>query len=445
VAELWLIYSKPIPASSRELWTLFLQCSGITAVIGGLFYNWLFGSLEYSWHVSVAVAISFSLLLLLTLFLVHPARCVFTMVMPILGTKQGRKLLLSTCIMIAAVNITPNIISNIKSILQVIQCICKTSSESLLNSTAVLDGAYREFGHTVQALQSVLFYRPMEGQLRFSVLQNSSIIHQQIHLAGQKVGRDFLAAEALVKGSAQVGNRLVAALSMLYLCFESTWYLKNYLSDLHFDNFYITRRLEQLAADSQAADLLLGWPRKLIRPTGLRLSREELTSCLVQAMLLSLALLLLLLVVATEHLAFSMADTTVTKAAQFSTVSVALNIKYSRLLCVWAPFHLRLSSFQAKIRISPLIPQGDLPLKEFDRSYPHYLTFSSAQCRVSPPVPPNPSVLLTLGLLCCILYCSLFLQPYARRLCRAIAAAFFRRREEQRTQHLYRQLRRQRR
>ncbi|NXP72250.1 OCSTP protein, partial [Ramphastos sulfuratus] len=443
VADLWLIYSKPIPASSRELRTLFLQCSGITAVTGGLFYNWLFGSLEYSWHVSVAVAISFSLLLLLTLFLVHPARCVFTMVMPILGTKQGRKLLLSTCIMIAAVNITPNIISNIKSILQVIQCICKNSSESLLNSTALLDGAYREFGHAVrEALQSIHFYRPMEGQLRFSVLQNSSFIHQQIHLAGQKVWRDFLAAEALVKGSAQVGNRLVAALSMLYLCFESTWYLKNYLSDLHFDNFYITRRLEQLAADSQAADLLLGWPRKLIRPTGLRLSREELTSCLVQAMLLNLALLLLLLVVATEHLAFSMADTAVTKAAQFSTVPVALNIKYS----VSARGFPRPGTLLGPGSQEGVVwTAGDLPLKEFDRSYPHYLTFSSAHCRVSPPVPPNPSVLLALGLLFCILYCSLFLQPYARRLCRTIAAAFFRRREEQRTLHLCRQLRRQRR
>ncbi|NXX41713.1 OCSTP protein, partial [Tricholaema leucomelas] len=429
VADLWLIYSKPTPANSRELWTLFLQCSCITAVIGGLFYNWLFASLEYSWHLSVAVATSFSLLLLLTLVLVHPARCVFTMVMPTLGTKQGRKLLLSTCIMIAAVNITPNIISNIKSILQVIQCICRNSSESLLNSTALLDGAYREFGNAIQeAVHSIHFYRPMEGQLRFSVLKNSSFIYQQIHLAGEKIGRDFLAAQVLVKGSAQVGNRLVAAFSMLCLCFESAWYLKNYLSDLHFDNFYITRRLEQLAVDSEAADLLQGSSRKLIRPTGLRLTREELTSCLVQAMLLSLALLLMLVVVATEHLAFSMADTAVTKASQFSTVPVALHIKYS-----------------AKLRISPLIPQRDLPLKEFDRSYPHYLTFSSAQCRVTPPVPPNPSVLLALGLLFCILYSSIFLQTYARRLCRAIAAAFFRSWEEQRALHLCRELRLQRR
>ncbi|NXG51647.1 OCSTP protein, partial [Psilopogon haemacephalus] len=438
VADLWLIYSKPTPANSRELWTLFLQCSCITAVIGGLFYNWLFASLEYSWHFSVALATSFSLLLLLTLFLVHPARCVFTMIMPTLGTKQGRKLLLSACVMIAAVNITPNIISNIKSILQVIQCICKNSSESLLNSTALLDVAYKEFGKAVQEnVNSLKLWVPMEGPLQISALNNSFFIYQQIHLAGEKIGRDFLAAEVLVKGSAQVGNRLLAAFSVLYLCFESSWYLKNYLSDLHFDNFYITRRLEQLAADSKAAGLMLGSSRKLIRPTGLRLSREELTSCLVQAMLLSLALLLMLLVIAVEHLAFSMADTAVTKAAQFSTVPVALNIKYN---VIRALFHLQLSPFQIKIRISPLTPQRDFTYGEFDKSYPHKLTFSSAQCRVSPPVPPNPSVLLALGLLFCILYSSIFLQTYARRLCRAIAAAFFSSWEEQRVLHLCGQL-----
>ncbi|KFV75270.1 Osteoclast stimulatory transmembrane protein, partial [Dryobates pubescens] len=421
----WLIYSKPVPANSRELWTLFLQCSCITAVIGGLFYNWMFASLEYSWHISMAVAISFSLLLFLTLFLVHPARCVFTMIMATLGTRQGRKLLLSTCIAIAAVNITPNIISNIKSILQVIQCICKNSSESLLNSTALLEGAYREFGNAIQeTVNTIRFYKPMDGRFRLSLLKNSSFIHQQMHLAGEEIRRDFLAAEVLVKVSVKVGNRLVAAFSILYLCLESSWYLKNYLTDLRFDNFYITKRLEQLAVDSRAAHLLLlGSSRKLIRPTGLKLSREELVSCLARAMLLSVALLLLLLVVAMEHLAYSVAHTVVAKAAQFSMVPVALNIKYS-----------------AKMKILMLIPGKDLALKDFERSYPYYLTFSSAQCMVSPPTPPNRSVLLVVGLLFCILYTTVFLQAYARRLCRAIAGAFFQSREEERALHLCRVL-----
>ncbi|KFQ53707.1 Osteoclast stimulatory transmembrane protein, partial [Pelecanus crispus] len=319
----WSIYSKPVPANGRELWTLFLQCSCVTVVIGGLFYNWMFASLEYSWHLSIIMAISFSLLLLLTLFLVHPARCVFSMIMPTFGTKQGRKLLLSTCIMIVVVNITPNIISNIKTILQVIKCICKNSSESLLNSTALLETASWELGDAIQeTAHSINIHRPMNGHFQFSLLKNSSFIYQQMHLAGEKIGRDFLAVEVLVKDSVRVGNKLVAGLSMLYLCFESTWYLKNYLTNLRFDNFYITKKLERLAVDRKAAHLLASSSKDLIRPTGLKLSREEVMLCLVQAMLLTVALMLMLVVMAMDHFAFSVADTAVRKADQFSVVPV---------------------------------------------------------------------------------------------------------------------------
>ncbi|NXC23533.1 OCSTP protein, partial [Campylorhamphus procurvoides] len=433
MADLWCVYSKPVPADGRELWTLFLQCSCITAVIGGLFYNWMFASLEYSWHLSVAMSISFSLLLLLTLFLVHPARCVFTMIMPTLGTKQGRKLLLSTCIMIAVVNITPNIISNIKTILQLIKCICKNSSDSLLNSTALLETASREFGDAIQeAVHSSTIYRPMNGRFQFSLLQNTSLIYQQMDLAGEKISRDFLSVEILVKDFVRVGNRLVAGFSMLYLCFESAWYLKNYLTNLRFDNFYITKNLERLTVDRKAAHLLAGPSKNLLRPTGLRLSREEVMLCLVQAMLLTVALMLMLVVVAMDHFAFSVADTAVTKAAQFSVVPVTLHIKYKVSPGVpWVlPFLFEGLG----------LPSEELPLQDFEKSYHHHLIFSSAHCRISPPVPPNPSVLLVVGLLFCILYCTVFLETYARRLCRKIAASFFQSWEEKRVLYLYRKL-----
>ncbi|KFQ38382.1 Osteoclast stimulatory transmembrane protein, partial [Mesitornis unicolor] len=422
----WSVYSKPIPANSRELWALFLQCSCITAVIGGLFYNWMFSSLEYSWHLSIAMAVSFSLLLLLTLFLMHPARCVFSMIMPTLGTKQGRKLLLSTCIMIVVVNVTPNIISNIKTILQVIKCICKNSGESLLNSTALLETASWEFGDAIQEnINSINFHRPMNGHFQFSLLQNSSLIYQQMHLAGEKIGRDFLAVEVLVKDTVRVGNKLVAGFSILYLCFESTCYLKNYLTNLCFDNFYITKKLERLVVDRKAAHLLVGPSKNLIRPTGLKLSREEVMLCLVQAVLLTVALMLMLVVVAMDHFAFNVADTTVRKAAQFSVVPVALNIKY-RIL----PFLLKLLQ----------LPNEELPLQGFERSYHHYLIFSTAHCRISPPMPPNPSVLLVVGLLFCILYTTIFLETYAHRLCRKISGSFFESREEERALYLYKKL-----
>ncbi|NXM99363.1 OCSTP protein, partial [Sylvia borin] len=440
LADLWWIFSKPVPADGRELWTLFLQCSCITVVIGGLFYNWMFASLEYSWHLSIAMAVSLSLLLLLTLFLVHPARCVFSMIMPTLGTKQGRKLLLSTCVMIAVVNITPNIMSNLKTILQVIQCICKNSSDSLLNSTAPLGKAFWEFGDEIQKNVHPI-YKPMNGHFRFSLLQNSFLIYQKMHLAGEKISREFLSVEVLVKDSMRVANRLAAGFFMLYLCFESTWYLKNYLTNLRFDNFYITKKLERLAEDRKAAHLLVGSSKKLIRPTGLKLSWEEVVLCLVKAMLVTVALLLLLLLVAMDHFAFSVADTVVRKAAQFSSVPIALNVKHKLLLVLSYPIYI-FSLFQVWIRIMTFIAKiipipSELLLGDFDRTYHHQLIFSSARCSISPPSPPSPSVLLAVGLLFCILYSTVFLETYTHRLCRRIAASFFPGCEERRVLYLY--------
>ncbi|NXQ58516.1 OCSTP protein, partial [Anthoscopus minutus] len=431
MADLWWIYSKPVPADGRELWTLFLQCCCITAVIGGLFYNWMFASLEYSWHLSVAMAVSFSLLLLLTLLLVHPARCVFSMIMPTLGTKQGRKLLFSTCIMIAVVNITPNITGNIKTILQVIKCICKNSSDSLLNSTVLLEKVSWEFGDAIQETIDSM-HKPMNGHFRFLLLQNSSLIYQKMHLAGEKISREFLSVEVLVKDSIRVANRLAAGFFMLYLCLESAWYLKNYLTNLRFDNFYITKKLERLAVDRRAAHLLVDSSRKLIRPTGLKLSWEEVVLCLVQAMLVTVALMLMLVAVAMDHFAFSMADTAVRKAAQFSAVPVTLNIKYRVSAGVsWIlPFVFKVLGR----------PSEELLLRDFNRTYHHHLIFSSARCRISPATAPSPSVLLALGLLFCILYATVFLETFARRLCREIAASFFQSWEEKRVLYLYRKL-----
>lgn len=66
--------------------------------------------------------------------------------------------------------------------------------------------------------------------------------------------------------------------------------------------------------------------------------------------------------------------------------------------------------------------------------------FSSSHCTISPPTPPNPSVLLVVGLLFCILYTTVFLETYARRLCRKIAGSFFESCEEKRALYLYKKL-----
>nr|XP_006132325.1 osteoclast stimulatory transmembrane protein [Pelodiscus sinensis] len=429
----WSTYSKPVPSSCGELLALFLQCCCIAGLTGGLFYNWMFSSLEYPYHLSSAIAVSFSVLFLLALFLVHPLRCMFTMIVPTLGTKQGQRLLLSTCFMIVAVNVIPNILDNIKSLLQVIKCVCENSSNSLLNSTALLGTASRQFGHHIKKVVDNMASNsltPKNGHFQFSMNNSNSLVREQVLIASEKIKEEFSAVELLVRQAVLVANRVAAGFFLLCLLWESGWYLKRYLTDLRFDNIYITKKLERLAADNNTAPLLTCSPKIRIHSAGLKLSREEMMGCLMRMVLLSLTLMLTVAILAMDYITFHLADTAVKEVALFPMVPIMISIKHDAKLNI-LPFFSKL--FNGAF-------SGEHSFANFERTYEQNLTFVSADCTMKLPTPPNNFVTLAVGLLYCIIYALTFLEAYAQRLCRKISNSFFQGREEQRVQHLYREL-----
>ncbi|XP_054836417.1 osteoclast stimulatory transmembrane protein [Eublepharis macularius] len=431
--EVWLAYSAPLPSNHKQLRSLFLMCCCIAVSIGGLFYRWMFSSLQYSFRFSAATAAAVSLLALLTLFLVHPARCMFTMIVPTLGTKQGRRLLLSACFMIVAVNITPNILSNIQAILQVIKCICKNSSKSVLTSTHLLGNASWDFSHYLKGVINYMpsqIVKPGDGHIQFETHNNSFLLSRKMITTSQGIKEDFSHVEMLAQKAALLSNRVVAGFFLFYLIFESAWYLKNYLTDLQFDNIYITKKLEDLAQKNQATHLLVCSPKKLIKPTGLKLTREELMTCLRQMILITLMLILTLVIIATDYIAFHLAQATVTEVSRFPAVPIKFQIKYDVKL-TWL-------KFLGKI-FNDAFPTGQV-IAPFESSYHQNLTVVSANCSLKWPCPPNPSVIFAVGLLYCIIYAMIFLETYSHRLCRKISASFFESHEDQRLQYLYRKL-----
>ncbi|XP_032623267.1 osteoclast stimulatory transmembrane protein [Chelonoidis abingdonii] len=431
--DAWSAYSKPVPSSCSELLTLFLQCCCIAVLTGGLLYNWMFSSLEYPFHLSSAIAVSFSLLLLLILFLVHPVRCMFTIIIPTLGTKQGRRLLLSTCFMTVAVNTIPNIMDNIKTILQVIKCICKNYSESLLTSTILLGKASMQFGHQVKEVTDKMadnFLMPRNGHFQYAVDHSHSWVREQMLIASQKIKDDISAVELLVKQALLVANRVAAGFFLFYLLFESAWYLKSYLTNLRFDNIYITKKLKVWAVDKKAAHLLTSSPKKLITSTGLKLSREEMMLCLVRMMLPSLVLMVTVVIIATDYIAFYLADTAMNEVAQFPTVPITLNIKYD----------VKINALPFIGKIFNGVISGEQSIVNSERTYQQNLTFISADCTMKRPSPPNNFVVLAVGMLYCIIYAMILLETYVQRLRRKISASFFERQEDQRVQYLYRVL-----
>ncbi|KAJ7332001.1 hypothetical protein JRQ81_014181 [Phrynocephalus forsythii] len=423
--EAWMAYSTPVPSNYRQLFSLFLMCCGIAGSVGGLFYCWMFSSLQYSSKFSAATSLITGLTVLLILFLVHPARCVFTITGPTLGTRQGRRLLVSACFMIVAVNIIPNIMGNIQAILQVIKCLCQDSSESLLVSTFLLSNASRDFSHSLKKVMDELpdkLGTPKDSHVHFKTNNNTFFLHQKMANASQGIREDFMQTEVLVQEVILLANRVSAGFFLCCLIFESAWYLKNYLTDLQFDNVYITQKLEDLLQERRATHLLGHSPGKLIKSTGLRLTREELMTCLTHIFLLTLVLMLILITIATDYVAFHFAQAAVTEVTLFPVVSISFQIKYD-----------------VKLKILQLL---DYVFNNhlFEKSYHHNLTFFSGHCPMRYPNPPNTGVNVAVGFLYCLIYAVIFLEAYSHRLCRKISASFFEAQEDHRVQYLYKNL-----
>ncbi|XP_053099445.1 osteoclast stimulatory transmembrane protein [Hemicordylus capensis] len=427
--EAWLAYSTPLPSNHKQLLSLFLICCCIAVSIGGLFYHWMFSSLEYSFQFSATTAAVISLLALLTLFLVHPIRCMFTMIVPTLGTKQGRKLLLSTCFMIVAVNIVPNIMNNIQSILKVIECIWKNSSKSLLTSTVLLGSASRDFSeYLINMKQAKAIWKPMDSPAEFKTFNNHNLLNQKMINASQGIKEDFSHVQLLAQKSMLLANRVIAGFLLFYLIFESAWYLKCYLTDFQFDNIYITKKLKALAHKNKATHLLVCSPKKLIKSTGLRLSQEELMTSLMNLFFLTLVLMLMIVVIVVDYVVFHLAEAAVMEIAQFPVVPITFQIKYHvKIILRFLGFFPHKSFYET--HWSP-----------FEMSYHLNMSLVSDDCSMKCPNPPNTAVTLAVGLLCCIIYAMVFLETYSHRLCRKISASFFESQEDQRVQYLYRKL-----
>ncbi|EPY78765.1 hypothetical protein CB1_001010023 [Camelus ferus] len=287
----WIAFSRPVPASCGQLLTQLLLCGSLT----------------------VAAAV------FLSLGLVPPARCLFALSVPTLGTEQGRRLLLSWSTATLAVAVVPNVLANMHAAGQVLRCVTEGSLESLLNTTHQLHMASRALGPDSQ----------VGGQgLMLQAQDNGSAFQLHMLRVTQQVLEDFSGLESLAQGAALWSQRLVTGLLMLGLLVDSAWYLHRYLTDLRFDNIYATRQLAQQLAEVGATHLVSSPPAWLLWAARPRLSQGELLSCLLRLGLLTLLLVSTAVTVATDHVAFLLAQAAVDWAQKLPAVPITLTVKY---------------------------------------------------------------------------------------------------------------------
>ncbi|XP_030742958.1 osteoclast stimulatory transmembrane protein [Echinops telfairi] len=416
----WNDFSRPIPASRGQLLTQLLLCGSLAAAAAGLTQHWLVSSLQYPLGTSVAVAAICGLLLCLSLGLVPPARCLFALSVPTLGTKQGRRLLLSYSTATLAISVMPNVLSNVRVAGRVLRCITEGSLESLLNTTARLQVAAGAL-HVADQVRG--------RGLAFETQGNGSAFRLHMLHVTKRVLEDFSDLERLGRTAALGAQRLVAGLFILGLLGEAAWYLHRYLTDLRFDNVYATRQLAGQLAEAQATHLVASPPAWLLRSARLRLSHQELLRALLRLGLLSLLLAATAVTVATDHMAFLLAQAAVEWAQKLAHVPVTLTVKYDLAYTFldFLPFLFNQSPPETPFHSTHVSSQWEL-------------RFTSPGCPLLPAQRPRTAAALAAGALQLVACATVLLETYARRLRHAIAASFFRAQEVQRVGHLHARL-----
>ncbi|KAK1337674.1 hypothetical protein QTO34_002307 [Cnephaeus nilssonii] len=414
----WVAFSQPVPASCDQLLIQLLLCGSLAVAAAGLAHHWLVSSLLYPLGPSAMVASLCGLLIFLGLGLVPPARCLFALSVPTLGTAQGRRLLLSWSTATLAVTVVPNVLANVGAAGQVLRCVTEGSLESLLNTTHQLHTASRALNPTGRGLT-------LQAQ------GNGSVFRLHMLKVTQQVLEDFSGLESLAQAAALGIQRVVTGLFVLGLLINSARYLHCYLTDLRFDNVYATRQLAQQLEEAGATHLLASPPAWLLRAAWPRLSQGELLSCLLRLGLLALLLVATAVTVATDHVAFLLAQAAVDWAQKLPAVPITLMVKYDAVYTVldFVPFLFNQ-------------PPLEKPLHSAHKSFQWELRFTAPACPLLPAQRPLTAAPLAAGVLQLVAGATVLLETYARRLRHTIAASFFTAQEARRVRHLHARLQR---
>lgn len=435
----------PAPAG-KDVFVLMSLCLTFVVTSGGLLYHWLAHTLKYHAESSLGIACVYGALMFLVSFSCHPLRCVLTMTLPTVCTKQGRKLLITAAVMILVLNVVPNITVNVGAAARLLKCTAEGFARTLLNSTEPLNRAKRDL--VGESIKMDLGMGLVQNLREFDQSTNVSVseVKDRLTMVMGSIKERVKEARDLFEWCKLLSNRIFAGLFVALLTLESSLYLKSYLTLLHFDNDYISKDLQKSVAEKNQRKGKNSPFSKRCNVTS-----QECTSSFVTLTLVTLHFMAITLIVVLDHVVFHVVQAILPWLLDFPATSATLSVDYKVIqlknigrlhpvtsVDMFSTFPL---SFCSQVRGSTaalcIVPQLCSPqeLVSFHRDYTWTYNPEPLLCDVTTS-PPSQGIRLLLGCLGLMCYVLVFLEVYARRLRRRICASFFREQERRRVDYL---------
>ncbi|XP_036405207.1 osteoclast stimulatory transmembrane protein-like [Megalops cyprinoides] len=226
---IWDVYSKPTPCNLKEVFGLIVLCLAISGSTGGLLYVWMNFTLQYDPFPSLITAAVSGSTLALVLFLLHPMRCAFTIILPSLGTKQGRKILISTALTILATKCIPNMVNNVSSVVVMMKCSTQVAVEGILNSTTEIKSAVADMK---EILEDIPDFTDTETIPHLQQGTNIYEMMQKLEKVSKELKADISTQQKVLETTSNVVQKVIAVAFILLLLGGSVWYLIGYLTDI---------------------------------------------------------------------------------------------------------------------------------------------------------------------------------------------------------------------
>lgn len=321
LVRLWDVYSVPSPAG-KDILILMCLCLSLAVTTGCLLYHWLANTLKYQYESSVPTACVYSAAVFLVSFLCHPLRCVLTMTLPTVCTKQGRKLLISASIMILILNVVPNITVNVGAAARLLKCTAEGFTKTLLNSSEPFNMAKQDLVKEFikldwQDTSIIPNLRKLDQSTRVDVSEVKDRITKMLVLIEGKVTD----ARNTFKECKLLSNRILAAIFVVLLIYESSQYLKSYLMLLQFDNDYISKDLQKNMAHAAKGDS--AFSRRC------NITSQECTSSLVALAVVTLYFIAIALIVLLDHVVYQVVQAILPWLLDFPPTTASISVSYT--------------------------------------------------------------------------------------------------------------------